>query len=252
MSSLSQLRFLFVFALIFISGAVANPIEFQSWDAFPLSPSDDDGHEPSNPGATNKWAQISENIESRPAKPMDGSSPDNCLVERTKNLGKRQARPEMCRNNYQMDRKAGQTTVKNDPAVRTPVETSNVLFSNPQKPSTDEEKVCAKAPQLASHPVCATIESVVQSPAGDFFDLDFCRPCEFSFLNIDNSKRNGSRIKARKPTWSKSNFWGGGGGLDYNWGAYELINLGSKMQTSSTHPAPLLNISGAAHKCFLK
>lgn len=200
MNSLSQLRFLFVFALIFLSVAVAHPREFQSWDAFPLSPSDDGGREPSNPGATNKWAQISENIESRPAKPVDGSYPSNCFVERTKNLRKRQATPEMCRNNYQMDRKAGQTPVKNDPAVRTPVETPNILFPNPQKSSTDEEKVCAKAPQLANRPVCAMIESVAQNSVGGFFDLNFCRPCEFSFLNIDNSKRNRSRDKARKPT----------------------------------------------------
>lgn len=199
MSSLSQLRFLSVFALIFLSVAVANHHEFQSWDAFPLSPSDDDAREPSNPGATNKWAQISENIERRPAKPVDGSYPSNCFVERTKNLRKRQARPEMCRDNYQMDRKAGQTPVKNDPTVRTPVEAPNILFPNPQKFSTNEEKVCAKAPQFAVNPVCAMIESVVESLVGGFLNLGFCRPCEFSFLNIDNSKRSESRDKTRRP-----------------------------------------------------
>lgn len=186
MKSLSQLRFLSVLALIFLSVAVANPDEFQSWDDFPISPSDDDGREPSNPGATNIWAQISENIDSRPAKPVDESDPPNCLMERRKKLVKRQARPEMCRDNYQMDRKAGQTRVKNDPAIRTPGDAPNARFSNPQKSATDEELVCAKAPQSANHPVCANIESVVESAAGVFVDLDSCRPCEFSFLNIDN------------------------------------------------------------------
>lgn len=199
MNSLSQLRFFSVFALIFLSVAVANPVEIQTWDAFPLSPSDDDGREPSNSGATKIWAQTPENIQNSPAKPVDGSDPSNCFGERTKDLGKRQARPEMCQDNYQMDRKAGQTPVKNNPAVRIPVDAPNMLFSNPQKSSTDEEKVCAKAPRSAIHPVCAWIESVVESLVVGFFDLDFCRPCEFSFLNIDNSKRNGSRNKARKP-----------------------------------------------------
>lgn len=164
--------------------AVANP---QTWDAFSLSPADDDGREPSNPGATNIWAQTPENIEKSPAKPVDGSDPSNCFGERTKNLEKRQARPEMCQDNYQMDRKAGQTPVKNNPAVRTPVDAPIMLLPNPQKSSTDEEKVCAKAPQSAIHPVCARIEWVVESLAVGFVDLDFCRPCEFSFLNIDNS-----------------------------------------------------------------
>lgn len=186
MNSLSQLRFLSVIALIFLSVAVANPDEFQSWDTSPLSPSDDDGREPPNPGVTNIWAQISENIESRPAEPVDGSDPSNCLMDRTKKLVKRQARRDMCRNNYQMNRKDGQTRVKNDPAIRTPVEAPNTLFSNPQKSATDEELVCAKAPQSANHPVCANIDSVVESAAGIFVDLNSCRPCEFSFLNIDN------------------------------------------------------------------
>lgn len=185
MNSLSQLRFLSVFTLIFLSVAVANPDEFQSWDAFPISPSDDDGREPSNPGATNIWAQISENIDSRSAKPVDERDPSNCLMERTKKLVKRQARPEMCRDNYQMDRKAGQSRVKNDPAIRTPGDAPNTRFSNPQKSTTNEELVCAKAPQSANYPVCAMIDSVVESTEGAFFDLDSCRPCEFSFLNID-------------------------------------------------------------------
>lgn len=184
MNSFAHLRFLSIFALILLSMAVANP---QTWDAFSLSPADDDGREPSDPGATNIWAQTPENIEKSPAKPVDGSDPSNCFGERTKNLEKRQARPEMCQDNYQMDRKAGQTPVKNNPAVRTPVDAPIMLLPNPQKSSTDEEKVCAKAPQSAIHPVCARIEWVVESLAVGFVDLDFCRPCEFSFLNIDNS-----------------------------------------------------------------
>lgn len=185
MNSLSQLRFLAVFAFIFLSVAVANPDEFQSWDAFPLFPSDDGGREPSNPGAFNIWEQISETIDSRPAEPVDGSDP-NCLMERTMKFVKRQAGPEMCRENFQMDRKAGQTRVKNDPAISTPVEAPNRLFSNPQKSATDEELVCAKAPQSANYPVCANIDSVVESAAGVFVDLNSCRPCESPFLNIDN------------------------------------------------------------------
>lgn len=122
----------------------------------------------------------------------------------------------MCRDNYQMDRKAGQTPVKTDPTVRTPVEAPIILFPNPQKFSTNEEKVCAKAPQFAINPVCAMIESAVESSVGGFFNLGFCRPCEFSFLNIDNSKRSESRDKTRRPTWSKSDFfWGRGRGGVY-------------------------------------
>lgn len=211
MNSLSLLRFLFVFALIFLSVAVANPVEIQTRDAFSLSPSNDDGREPLNPGATNVWAQTPDNIENSLAKPLDGSDPSNCFGERTKNLGKRQARPEMCQENYQMDRKAGQTPVKNNPAVGTPVDAPNMLSPNPQKSSTDEEKVCTTAPQSAINPVCAWIESVVEVEGSvvGFFELDFCRPCEFSFLNTDNSKRSENRNKARKPIWSKSNFFGG-------------------------------------------
>lgn len=182
MNSLSLLGFLSIFALIFLNVAVANPLEVGTWDAFPLSPSDDDGRESSNPGATNIWAQTPDNIDNSPAKPVDGSDPSICFRERTKNLGKRQARPEMCQDNYQMDRKAGQTPVEIKPAVRKPVDSINILFSNPQKSSTDEEKVCAKAPGSAIHPVCAIIESVVETLVAIFVDLDFCRPCEFFFL----------------------------------------------------------------------
>lgn len=208
MNSLSLLRFLSVFALILLSAPVANPLEIRNWDAFSLSSSDDDELESSNPGATNIWAQSPDIIDNGPANPVDGNDPSNCFRERTKNLGKRQARPEMCQDNYQMDRKAGQSPAKTNPAIRKPVDSINLLFSSPQKPPTDEEKVCAKAPESAIYPVCAWIEWVVESLAVSFVDLDFCRPCEFFFLNTDNLKRSGNRKERGNPF--DIFFWGGG------------------------------------------
>ena len=247
MNSLSLLRFLSIFALIFLNVAVANPVEIGAWDAFSLTPSNDDGREPSDSGATNMWAQTPDNIDNSPAKPLDGSDPSICFGKRTKNLGKRQAKHEMCQDNSQMNRKAGQTPVEHDPVVRKPVDSTNMPFRYPQKFSTDEEKVCAKAPESAIQPVCALIESVVAGLLASFVDLDSCRPCEFFFLNTDNSKRNGNRNKARKPNGRRAIFWG-----EIYLGYDEIIDLGSKIQTSSTHPASFLNTSGAAIRCFSK
>ena len=188
MGSLSLLRFLSVFALIFLSVAVANPVEYRAWDAFSISPSGDDGLETSNPVAAKIWAQTPDNIDNSPAKPVDGSDPSNCSRERTKDLRERQAGPGMCQNNYQIERKAGGASDIKNPTVAKPVDDTDMLFSAPLKSPTDEEKVCAKAPGSASHPVCAWVDWMVESiVVSGSFDLKFCRPCKCFFLNADNS-----------------------------------------------------------------
>lgn len=196
MSSLLLLRFLSVFALIFLSMAVANPVEYRAWDAFSISPSGDDGFETSNPVAAKIWAQTPDNIDNSLAKPVDGSDPSNCSGERTKDLSEGQAGPGMCQNNYQIDREAGEVPVINNPTVAKPVDDTDMLFSDPLKSPTDDEKVCAKAPGSASHPVCAWIEWIVEGTVvSSSLDLEFCRPCKLFLLNADNSKKSGKGKK---------------------------------------------------------
>lgn len=199
MSSLSLLRFLSIFALIFSSGAVANPVEIRAWDAFSISPSGDGGLETPNPVAAQIWAQTPDNIDNSLAKPVDRSLTSNCSGERTRDLRERQARPGMCQNNYQMDRKAGQGVAK-------PVDATDMLFSDPLNLPTDEDKVCAKAPGSASHPVCAWIDWVVDQIVMSSVDLDFCRPCKCLFLNANNSKKMEKEQEARKCVCQKSEF----------------------------------------------
>lgn len=197
MSSLSLLRFLSVFALIFLSVTVANPVENRAWEAFSISPSGDDGLEPSNPVTAQIWAQTPDSIDNSLAKPVDGSDPSNCYGERTKDLRERQS--GMCQNNYQMGPEAEQAPVINNPTVAKPVDATDLLFSDPLKSPADEDKVCAKAPGSASHPVCAWIDWVVESiGVSNTLDLEFCRPCKCLFLNADNSKKMEKEEKSGK------------------------------------------------------
>lgn len=188
MSSLWLLRFLSVFALILLSVAVANPVEYRAWDAFSISPSGDDGLETSNPEAVQLWAQTPDSIDNNLPKPVDGSDPSNCSRERTKDLRERQAGPGMCQNNYHIDREAEGASAIKKPTVAKPIDDTKTFFLDPLKSRTDEEKVCAKAPGSASQPVCAWVDWMVESKVViGSLDLNFCRPCKCFCLNADNS-----------------------------------------------------------------
>lgn len=182
MSSLSLLRFLSVFAPIFLSVAVAYQVETRAWDAYSISTSGDDGLENLYPVAAKIWAQTPDNVDDSLAKAGDENNPSNCSGERTNGLKERQARPGMCQNDYQMDRKAGQSPVKNKPAVAKP-DAVDMFFSDPLRSTPDEDQVCAKAPEFGSRPVCAWIDWVAERIVTGNVNLDFCRPCRCFFLD---------------------------------------------------------------------
>lgn len=197
MRSLSLLRLFPVFALVFLSVAVANLVETRAWEALSIYPSSDNV-ETSNPLAANIWAQTPDKIENSLAIPVDGSYPSNCSRESTKGFRRRQAGPGMCQNNYLMDREAGQAPVKQNPTVTKPVDATDMLFPDPPKSPTDEEKVCSKAPGSATHPVCAWIEWVAAGIVTTSVGLDFCRPCKFSFLILIIQRKWKTKKKAQK------------------------------------------------------